>query len=156
MDSPNQTLVGRAKPWVAWASTGFAIGIMFCAIWWILLANDLAPLDHVEELVIPAGTADAIERGVPFAFVPDRFSLPPGGRLRVVNNDSVRHTVGEAEIPSGASADIEASESGQLVCTIHPSGHLDIGVESQPPVAGMALLVVVLSLATVATGWVLR
>ena len=139
-----------------WAGPGAAIGIAFCALWWMLLANDLVPTDHVEALVIPNGTADAIARGIPFAFVPDRFSLAPGGRLRVENRDSVTHRIGEAEIPAGATADIEASESGQLVCTIHPAGHLDIALTSRPPVGAMVLLVVVLSLASVSVGWVLR
>ena len=144
------------RRWAVWAGAGAAMGLAFCALWWLLLANELVPTNQVEELVIPHGTADAIARGVPFAFVPDQFSLAPGGRLRVENRDSVTHRIGEAEIPAGATADIEASESGQLVCTIHPAGHLNIALTSRPPVGAMVLLVVVLSLATVSAGWVLR
>ena len=142
--------------WAAWLGAGLVLGLVFCAIWWALLANDLVPADHVEALVIPAGTADAIMRGVPFAFVPERLSFPPGSRLRVVNHDSVQHSVGDATIPAGATADIEAAESGQLVCTIHPAGHLEIVLVGRPPIAGMSALVVLMALATATVGWVLR
>ena len=156
MDAPKRTEVRAVVFWAGWAGAGAVVGVAFCALWWTLLANDLVPTDHVEELVIPNGTADAIKRGVPFAFVPDQFSFPPGSRLKVVNRDSVQHSIGAADIPAGTSADIEASESGQLVCTIHPSGHLDIALEGRPPVAGMAVVVVLLSLATATVGWVLQ
>ena len=142
--------------WAAWLGAGAALGLVFCATWWALLAKDFVPGELVETLVIPAGTADAIMRGVPFAFVPERLSFPPGSRLRVVNHDSVQHSVGDATIPAGATADIEAAESGQLVCTIHPAGHLEIVLVGRPPIAGMSALVVLMALATATVGWVLR
>jgi hypothetical protein len=107
-------------------------------------------------VTIPAGTAAAIARGDPFAFVARRFELPPGGRLRVVNNDAVEHTVGSTAIPPGRSADVEASTSGQLTCTIHPAGHLDIQVEGRPPLPAMAALTVLITLSTAMSAWIFR
>ena len=147
---------GEVRALARWSAAGAAIGAAFCALWWALLASNLVPTDHVEELVIPLGTADAIARDAPFAFVPDRFSLPTGSRLRVVNADVAAHRIGGTDIPPGATADIEASESGELLCTIHPAGHLEIALSGRPPLGAMVLLVVGLSLATLSAGWVLR
>ncbi len=147
---------GVVTSWAAWLGAGAVLGLVFCAVWWALVANEFVSSDHVEELVIPAGTADAIASGRPFVFVADRFAVAPGSRLRVVNHDSAPHSVGDAFIPAGATADIEAGESGQLVCTVHPAGRLDITVVSRPPLGGMAVLVLLLSLATGTVGWVLR
>jgi len=142
--------------WSAWFAAGAALGLLACATWWVVLANDLAPGDHFEELVIPAGTANAIASGAPFAFVDSQLSLSAGGVLRVVNRDSVSHQVGGTTIPANATADIEATESGAFACTIHPAGELDVTLVSRPPLAGMALIVLALSLGAGTVGWLLR
>ena len=155
--SPRERLAGAARTHGPWVGVGAVLGIGFCAIWWLLVAFELFPSSSVEELVIPPGTADAIERGVPFAFVPERYVFPPGGRLRVINQDSVEHSIGGAPpIPAGQSADITATQSGQLVCTIHPSGHLEVRIESRPPVILMAGLVAMLGVGTATAAWVIR
>ncbi len=156
MQPVESRLRGLARQHGRWLAAGAGVGLAFCAIWWLLLANALVPTDHVEELVIPRGTADAIVRGEPFAFVPATFSMPPGSRLRVVNEDAVEHRIADSAIPAGASADIEATESGELVCTIHPDGHLAIALEKRPPLAAMAGLTLALSLTTAAAAWAVR
>jgi hypothetical protein len=110
----------------------------------------------VEEMVIPRGTADAIERGVPFAFVPERYAFSPGGVLRVINEDTAEHRIGGTIIPPGRTADVEVSESGQLSCTVHPAGHLEVELESRPPLWAMLGLVGAMAVGTAAVGWVLR
>lgn len=148
--------LGLLRANAPWLAVGAGIGVAFCAVWWALLARNVISPGGVEELVIPAGTADAIERGVPFAFVPERYSFPPGGQLRVVNRDTVEHRIAGTAIPPGSSATVEATESGQLECTVHPAGHLDITLEDRPPWPAMAGLTAMLSLSTAAVAWVIR
>jgi len=119
------------------------------------VATEVLP-PGVEEMVIPEGTADAIERGVPFAFVPERYTFPPGGKLRVVNRDNVEHRIAGTLIPPGATADVVATASGQLECTVHPAGHLDITLDGRPPWAAMGGLTAMLSLGTAVAAWVIR
>lgn len=139
----------------AGSAVGAVVGLLLCATWWVVVAYDLGPAEHGDDLVIPAGTAEAIASGAPFAFVPDRFSLAPGGHLRVVNQDSATHQIGGTAIPAGTTAEIEATDSGALLCTIHPAGELEIDIESRPPIAGMAVIAVAVALGGATIGWLL-
>jgi len=112
-------------------------------IWWGLISPD-ARRSEIDEVLIPRGTAEAIERGDAFAFLPNVYALPPGGKLRVINRDLASHTVGNVTVPPGATADVEAPASGQLVCTIHPAGYLDIQLKERPPLTTMILPAILL------------
>lgn len=143
------------KYWAGWVAAGFVLAALLNGGWWLVLANPLET-DPVEEVVIPDGTAAAIASGEPFLFAPDSISVPAGGALRVVNRDSVAHIVGTTSIPSGATADVVASESGELFCTIHPKGHIDVELGGTPPVPGMVALTLGACLASVVAGWVFK
>jgi hypothetical protein len=104
----------------------WAIGMGY----WAALNVGVGPA--VEELSIPPGTAAALADGRA-GFFPASISLPPGGRLRVRNGDSVEHTIGNATIPPGALADISAPERGSLICTVHPSGSLAVRTDASSP-----------------------
>lgn len=145
-----------SRSWFNWLALGIALAAAVNAAWWLVLANPLDPAPTVDEVVIPEGTAAAIQAGTPFLFAPGRLALPPGGRMRVINRDSVAHTVGATSIPPGATADVEASESGELNCTIHPEGHIDITLGTRPSLVGMGFLAAGACLATLVAGWTLR
>lgn len=144
------------KHWLVTLGIGLVLGIGLDVAWWVVVAHPLASARGGDEVVIPAGTAEALRVGAPFAFAPSRFTIPAGGRLRVINRDSVPHTVGSTVIPPGASADVEASASGELLCSIHPKGHLAITLGTSPPLSGMILLAMGACVSTLVAGWILR
>lgn len=149
-------LSGAARAHGPWLGLGALLGAGFAALWWLLLAFEAFPASSVEEMRIPPGTADAIERGVPFAFVPERYAFPPGGKLRVTNEDSVEHRVADTVIPPGRTADVTPTESGQFVCTVHPARHVEIELQSRPPTWAMAGLVGAMAVGTMVVGSVIR
>lgn len=121
------------RPWLLWLGGAIAFGWALAIIWWAVLSPQ-AREEITDELIIPAGTADAIASGSSAAFVPGQVSLRPGSRLVVVNNDTAEHTVGNAVIPPGAVAELTPSEDGEgFYCTIHPSGFLGVNLTERPP-----------------------
>jgi hypothetical protein len=139
-------------------AAGLIGGLAFNFIWWALLSPD-ARASAVEEVTIPAGTAAAIERGDAFPFLPQAYGLRDGGTLLVRNEDSAPHRVGTEVIPPGQSANITALAEGQLVCTVHPAGYLDIDLRERPAPTAMILpsllLGLPLGLLAAATTWII-
>jgi hypothetical protein len=118
--------------WGGWLGAALIAGWALNLIWWFLL-EPAAASATVSELVIPRGTADAIRTGAP-AFVPGAVSLPRGStELRVRNEDTIEHRVGEWGIPPGAVSIIRVKADGALTCTVHPSGYLDLALSARPP-----------------------
>jgi hypothetical protein len=118
---------------------GLAIGGFFSVAWWWLLApiNDAA---STVEIDIPPGTAAAIARGETVSLVPDRLTLTRGGSVRVINRDSVDHTIGDLVVPSGGTATIRPkSDATTLSCSAHPSGSLGLAPAVRPSLFEMVL-----------------
>lgn len=122
------------------ATAGIVLALLLNGAWWAVLAHPVEAARNGDELVIPRGTADAIATGGDFVFAPERFTIPPGGHLTVVNEDEVDHTIGNTVVPPGSTAVVEATSSGELFCTIQPEGHLDIVLGKNPPLLGVVLL----------------
>ncbi len=141
--------------WARWTVAGIALGLAINAAWWLAVAHPFAG-KRLDELVIPAGTAAAIATGSSFVFAPNDIVLRSGETLRVVNRDSVAHTVGSTAIPPGASASVEGGSDGELTCTIHPSGHLEITLGERPPLLAMVAVVVGMTVGAVTAGRVLQ
>jgi hypothetical protein len=133
------------KQMMGWLGVAMAFSLGMNLLWWGLLSPDAHP-DTVDQFDIPYGTAAAIASGTGFAFVPSRFALPPGGRLRIVNHDVVEHTIGTATIPPDAWAEISAPESGGFTCTVHPSGYIGIDLRERPSIFTMLLPTLLLGL----------
>ncbi|MGK2964548.1 MAG: hypothetical protein ACSLFM_02965 [Tepidiformaceae bacterium] len=127
---------------IRWVAVCTIIAAGLGAIWWALL--DPAP-EFIDELVIPAGTADRVAAGEPAPFIPSALSLGPGRELRIRNEDRVAHSVGTAELPPGAIAVLTAPDGdGAFSCTIHPGGSIGYTVTGRagilPTIAWPALL----------------
>jgi hypothetical protein len=130
--SRSSRAIEELKLWGGSLAFASAIGWILGIIWWGVLSPD-ARQAVVDELIIPPGTAAAIERGTGIAFVPGQVSLSPGSRLLVINNDSVQHTIGEYVIPPGATAELSFDEESEtFACTIHPSGFLGVNLRERP------------------------
>ncbi len=139
-----------------WLALGAVLGVGLSGLWWLLLEFETFPASSIDEMVIPPGTADAIERGIPFAFVPERYAFAPGGHLRVINQDAAAHRIADTVVPPGRTADVTVSESGLIECTVHPAGHLEVRLESRPPLPATIGLISALSVGTAIAAWVIR
>ena len=84
------------------------------------------------ELMIPAGTADQVERGEEAPGIPSELSFVLGDILLVQNLDSVTHTLGPLLIPSGASAQMPLDQAENLAvsCSFTPNNYLGIDVRT--------------------------
>lgn len=138
-----------------WFVVGLLLGLGAWGVWWALVANEALPAQG-ETLVIPAGTADAIARGEPFAFTPSRISVSPGTRVTLINKDSAEHVIGDTRVPPGATATLETSESGLFSCTVHPSGHMTVTLDSRPPIPAVIAITLGLAFTTAAAAWVVH
>ncbi|NUQ54970.1 MAG: hypothetical protein HUU14_03680, partial [Dehalococcoidia bacterium] len=119
---PGEKLAGL-RFWAGWLGAGLALGFLLSIIWWALLEPAAAGND-VAELTIPAGTAAAVARGEPAPFIPNSLSLGRNRELVVRNNDVAGHKVGAWTVPPGGVAVIKAAAgTGDLICSVHPSGY---------------------------------
>lgn len=140
-----------ALHWSRWVGGGVVVAWVLSVLWWALLEPVQANASG-EELVIPEGTASAVEAGARAPFIPSALELGRDGELVVINNDVVAHRVGSWTVLPGERATISSdSASGQLTCTIHPGGVLDFTVAQRPSlwVTGMSALMLGLPIGAV-------
>lgn len=86
------------------------------------------------ELLVPAGTADRIQSGLPVPSLPDNMTFVEGDIILVKNEDSVSHQLGPIWVPAGATGKLtlEKPSSYTLTCSFQPSQRL--GLEVRPRV----------------------
>lgn len=100
----------------------------------ILVQNESAArAPETVELVIPAGTADAVAVGQEAPGIPDELSFVLGDTLLVRNRDDVAHTLGPLLVPARSSATLtlDQPENFALTCSFKPSRYL--GLDVRPP-----------------------
>lgn len=118
-----------------WLVVGFVGAWALSIIWWALIEPAAANAETLE-LIIPEGTAAAIEAGGQPPFIPNALSLGRNKSMIIRNNDVVEHSVGSWVVPPGGVAEVKAAgEDEQVTCTIHPSGVLGVTIDEQPPFA---------------------
>jgi hypothetical protein len=115
----------------------FVLGIVLAAVTselaYRLQQRENRPPQRVE-LIIPAGTAERVQRGEASPSLPQNMTFVLGDTLVVVNQDSVAHQLGPLWVPAGTSASLplESSENYVMECSFQPSRYL--GLEVREPV----------------------
>lgn len=84
------------------------------------------------ELVIPAGTAERIEKGEENPSIPTEMSFVVGDTLVVTNEDVVDHVMGPLWIPPGASASLKLEQANKFAysCSFQPTQYFGVDVET--------------------------
>ena len=88
------------------------------------------------ELLVPAGTAERIQSGLPVPSLPDNMTNVEGDVILVKNEDLVSHQLGPIWVPAGSTGKLtlENPNSYTLTCSFQPSQRL--GLEVRPRVTG--------------------
>lgn len=91
-------------------------------------ADDASDFDW--DYLIPAGTADRINRGDPVAIVPAELTVVVGDTIRIVNEDDVDHVVGVFYVKAASTLTQRFRSAGVLSgeCSVHPSGAFSLTV----------------------------
>ena len=112
---------------------GALVGWVIGAFWWSLL-TPTAP-STPKEIVIPLGTAAAIERGEVPPGIPSALSLSSGGKLLVANHDTAEHLIaGTLVLPGDTVLVTPSKKNGQVECTFHPGGAIAVTLTKRPPI----------------------
>lgn len=120
------------RPWALWVIGGVLFAWGLSIAWWMVI-EPIGTSDEVYELVIPEGTAAAVEAGEEPPFIPNSLSLGRSRVMMVYNEDVVEHQVGAWTVPPGGAAEIQATDGGdQITCTIHPAGAIGVAFEERP------------------------
>jgi hypothetical protein len=93
-------------------------------------ASDRPP--ETFELVIPPGTGDLVAAGQTPPGIPASLSFVVGDVLRVINQDSVEHTLGPVYAPPGvtASLNLDSVETYSYSCSFRAAKYLGIEVKA--------------------------
>ena len=141
MPSELRAVLRAARMVAPWTLAGVVFFAAISAIWWGLLEPQSGGGDLDTEIVIPEGTAQRIEAGEPAPFIPNVLSLPPGGKLTVINEDTVVHRLGGSTIAPGEVVVVQAEgDEGEFVCSFHPGGALGFSVGGRGPLLATILL----------------
>jgi hypothetical protein len=95
-----------------------------------LFANDDSGRPPDYSYVIPAGSGEAIDRGVPLNILPEELDVKVGEVIQIVNDDSRGHLIGPFFVGKGETMRQRFSSPGTFVgeCTVHPSGQIILRV----------------------------
>jgi hypothetical protein len=82
-------------------------------------------------LIIPAGTSERIEKGLPIPSIPVNMVFFEGDSIIVKNEDSISHQLGPIWVPEGAVGKIalEKPQKYNLACTFQPENKLGLDVK---------------------------
>ena len=120
----------RLLQWVACMAAGIGLAGFISTAAWIALSD--GPLRDPEnvEVRIPAGTAEAIERGAAVSPIPANLRFVQGDSLVLRNEDSVPHTVGSYSVGPGTTLTLPLgrASSSSLLCSFHPQGSIALDV----------------------------
>ncbi|MBI5052663.1 MAG: hypothetical protein HZB52_05300 [Chloroflexi bacterium] len=105
----------------------------FSLVSWYMLAGGVIRNPMRIEYVIPSGAAQRIANGEALPTIPAKAVFVAGDRLVFRNEDQTDHRVGPFWIPSGSTLTIplERASSISYLCTVHPSGTIDLDVRPQ-------------------------
>lgn len=116
--------------WAACFAAGIGLAAFISAAAWIALSDGPLRAPHSVEVRIPAGTAEAIERGEAVSAIPGDLRFVQGDRLVLKNEDVVAHTVGSYSVGPGTTLTLplDNASSSSLLCSFHPQGSIALDV----------------------------
>ncbi len=130
----------RIWRWAACMAAGIGLAGFISTAAWIALSD--GPLRDPEsvEVRIPAGTAEAIERGAAVSAIPANLRFVQGDSLVLRNEDSVAHAVGSYSVGPGTTLTLalDRASSSSLLCSFHPQG--SIGLDVRPRTSPLMVL----------------
>jgi hypothetical protein len=119
-------------------SLGIALllGIIISEGSFFLQRTQLDRMPDQFELLVPVGTAERIQAGLPVPSLPDNMTFVEGDVILVKNEDLVSHQLGPIWVPAGSTGKLtlENPNSYTLTCSFQPSQRL--GLEVRPRVTG--------------------
>jgi len=121
-------------------AAGIALAGFISAAAWVALSDGPLRAPEAVELLIPAGTAEAIERGAAVSAVPANLRFVQGDTLVLRNQDSVPHNVGSFSVGPGTTLrmPLDKATSSSLFCSFHPAG--SIGLDVRPHTSPLMVL----------------
>jgi hypothetical protein len=124
------------KTTLLWIIGSMLVGILIAGVMteatfrYLKSSSDRAPTEI--ELVIPAGTADAVARGQNPPGIPDTMAFVVGDTLTVRNQDTSAHQLGPLWVPAGSSASLsfDSVQSYAYQCSFLTGKYLGLDVNS--------------------------
>ena len=120
----------RKYSWFLVFLTGPLFVGAFSVAGWIMYGGTTRDAMRIE-YVIPAGTAERVEAGESVASLPSNWVFIVGDVLVLRNEDDVNHQLGPFWAPAGSTLTIpmESASKFNYLCTIHPSGSIDLQIQ---------------------------
>ena len=108
---------------------GVAIGALISEVSFIFLQETARPPREVI-LIIPAGTAAHVNRGVQPPSIPKDMVFVVGDTLVVQNEDNVDHKLGQLWIPANSTAQLALNEEQNMAfeCSFQPGNYFGLDV----------------------------
>jgi hypothetical protein len=108
---------------------GLLVGFLISEVSFQLLKETNRAPETVE-LLIPAGTAEQVERGESPPDIPEEMTFVVGDTLLVKNEDDVDHELGPLWIPPGTSAQmvLDRDQNFIFACSFQPSNYFGLDV----------------------------
>ncbi len=121
-------------------AAGLALAGFISAAAWVALSDGPLRAPESVEIVIPQGTAAAIERGSTVSAIPRNLRLVEGDTLVIQNQDVVAHQIGSYSVSPGTtlSVPLARASTATLLCSFHPQG--SIGLDVRPHTSVLLVL----------------
>lgn len=121
-----------ARSLVVWVAAGAMVGWLVGFAWWLMLSP--SPPSQPLTITIPRGAGEAIARGELVPGIPSTLELSSAGQLIVTNHDSREHLIaGTLVLPGDTALITPTNKNGQVDCSFHPAGAIDVSIDSRPP-----------------------
>lgn len=126
--------------WGGCLAGAIAVGAVLSTAAWLALSDGPVRAADAVELLIPAGTAEAVERGAVPPALPADLRFVQGDTLVLKNEDTVEHRIGGYAVAPGTTlrVPLDQPSSFSLFCSFHPQG--SIGLDVRPHTSPLMIL----------------
>lgn len=96
----------------------------------LILNQGKPPENQDYVLVIPAGTAERLEKGLSNATIPENMVFYEGDRIIVRNEDSTSHQLGPVWVPAGSTGTLDLGQQKKysISCSFQPNKTLGLDI----------------------------